>query len=289
MLEDLDTVACDELEHAYGVASNIPKRIRVIASSRGAEQESAIDDLGNDICHQGSAYPATVPCIPFICEIIGNPRVPRRHRLVSLLLTIAIGLDDDMLHDGTKITDYEIQRQHEATNWPANKKRPTSWGPFVWLNCYSAVERIVPQLVNLLRDKNRLVRLNAEYVLAWFPRERQRTLGPLRRSMKNAKRWDDLANSILCVGLFEWQATVGKTTRHFVRPLLTHRREEVRYAAAIYLSWHEPTDAAQDVLRELSTRDDYDYNAPLPFNGYCWAGFARQQLAHVWGEPVEVG
>ena len=48
-------------------------------------------------------------------------------------------------------------------------------------------------------------------------------------------------------------------------------------------------DAALDVLRELSTRDDYDQNAPLPFNGYGWSGFARQQLAHVWKEPVEVG
>ncbi|MFT4557141.1 MAG: hypothetical protein ACI92S_002502, partial [Planctomycetaceae bacterium] len=28
-------------------------------------------------------------------------------------------------------------------------------------------------------------------------------------------------------------------------------------------------------------------NAPLPFNSYNWAGFARQQLANVWGESVE--
>ncbi|HUG66481.1 MAG TPA: hypothetical protein VMM76_08860, partial [Pirellulaceae bacterium] len=60
-------------------------------------------------------------------------------------------------------------------------------------------------------------------------------------------------------------------------------------AAAIYSSWHEPTHRARNMLRELSTRDDYDQNAPLPFNGYGWAGFARQQLAHVWGDAVEVG
>ncbi|HUG71447.1 MAG TPA: hypothetical protein VMM76_27125, partial [Pirellulaceae bacterium] len=81
MLEDLDTVPWENLNHAYGVASNIPDRIRTIASSRGAEQESAIDEFGNDICHQGSAYTATAPCVPFICQIIGNQRVPRRHRL----------------------------------------------------------------------------------------------------------------------------------------------------------------------------------------------------------------
>jgi hypothetical protein len=107
--------------------------------------------------------------------------------------------------------------------------------------------------------------------------------------MRSAKRWDELANSTLCVGLLEWQSAVGRTSRQFVRPLLTHRREEVRYAAAIYSSWHEPTDAARDILHELSTRDAYDYNAPLPFNGYCWAGFARQQLTRVWGEALEVG
>ena len=289
MLEALYTVYWDQLDHAYGVATNIPERIRAIASSRGAKQESAIDDFANDICHQGSAYAATVPCIPFICEIISNPRIPRRHRLISLLLTIAIGLDDDMFHDGTRITEYEIGQERAANEWPASKKRPTFWGPFVWLECYTAVQRTVPKLLTLLHDKNRLVRLHSQYLLAWFPKERRRTLGALRRSMNNADRWDDLANSILCVGLLEWHAAVTRTSRPFVRPLLKHRREQVRYAAAIYLSWHEPSVGAYEIMRELSTRDDFEYSAPLPFNSYDWTGFARDQLARVWGEPAEVG
>ncbi|MGN6545008.1 MAG: hypothetical protein ACTHK7_08155, partial [Aureliella sp.] len=66
MLEDLDTIPWETLRHAYGVASNIPERIRAVASSRGAAQIAAINELGNDICHQGSACSATIPCIPFI-------------------------------------------------------------------------------------------------------------------------------------------------------------------------------------------------------------------------------
>jgi hypothetical protein len=107
--------------------------------------------------------------------------------------------------------------------------------------------------------------------------------------MMDAKRWDDLANSILCVGLLEWQADVSRSSRQFVRPLLKHRREQVRYAAAIYLSWHEPSVDAYEIVRELSSRDDYECCAPLPFNGYDWTGFARKQLTRVWDEPVEVG
>lgn len=284
MLETLDTVDWSQLDHAYGTAANIPELIRAIASSRGARQDSAIDDFANNICHQGSAYAATVPCIPFMCEIISNPRIPRRHRLVSLLLTIAVGLDSDMLHDGTRIPEYKRRQKDAARNWPLNKKRPTFWGPFVWLECYSAVQRTVPGLLPLLNDKNRDVKNRTQYLCAWFPEKHRRTLELLRRSMIDAKRWDDLANSILCVGLLEWQAAISRSSRQFVRPLLKHRREQVRYAAAIYLSWHEPSDGVHEIMRELSTRDEYEWCAPLPFNGYDWTGFAKSQLTHVWGE-----
>jgi len=78
MLENLDAVAWDELEQACGVASSVPRRIRVIDSSRGAKQESAIDEPGNDISHHGSDCPTTGACVPFTCEIMDNPHASRR-------------------------------------------------------------------------------------------------------------------------------------------------------------------------------------------------------------------
>jgi hypothetical protein len=287
MLDGLDKVPWENLSHAYGTATNIPDRIRAIVSSRGARQEAAIDEFGNDICHQGSSYSATAPCIPFICAIINNPRMPRRDQLVSLLLTIAIGLDRDMLYDGIRLTDYLARLEREAANWPASRPRPTSWGPFVCLETYFGVQRAVGGLIGRLHDKNRLVRIHTTYLLAWFPSKRRTTLPLLRTAMTSAKRWDELANSILCVGLLEWQAALKRTSHAVVHTMLGHRREEVRYAAAIYLSWHKPTDEVKDILLELSARDDY-YNAPLPFDSYEWTSFAGRQLGRVWGEHVDV-
>jgi hypothetical protein len=287
MLEGLDDIAWDELVHAYGPATTVPDRIRAVASMRGAAQENAIDTLGNEICHQGSSYSSTAPTVPFPLEIVRQPQIPRRDRLVALLLTIAVGLDSDLLDDQTKLSEYIAKQERDAAGWPKSRPRPVSWGPFIWLECYSSVRRAVPTLIRLLDDRSRGVRIHTAYLLAWFPSECHKSLPPLRRLMNAARRWDELANAILSVGLLEWQASVRSQSRTFVRPLLDDRREAVRYAAAVYLSWHEPAPAVKSVLQELSERDDYNQCAPLPFNGYDWSGFAAQQLAVIWGERRE--
>jgi hypothetical protein len=216
-------------------ATTVPDRIRAIASMRGAAQENAIDTLGNEICHQGSSYSSTAPTVPFLLEIVRQPQIPRRDRLVALLLTIAVGLDSDLLYDQTKLSEYIAKQERDAAGWPKSRPRPVSWGPFIWLECYSSVRRAVPTLIRLLDDRSRGVRIHTAYLLAWFPSECHKSLPPLRRLMKAARRWDELANAILSVGLLEWQASVRSRSRTFVRPLLDDRREAVRYAAAVVL------------------------------------------------------
>jgi hypothetical protein len=96
MLEGLDDVPWDELEHAYGRASDVPGQIRDLLSSKANKRESALSELFGNIHHQGTLYSATAPAVPFLAEVArceeAHPRV--RIELLWLLAAIAAGGSD---------------------------------------------------------------------------------------------------------------------------------------------------------------------------------------------------
>lgn len=86
MLEGLDRIEWDQLTHAYGQADGIPARIRALRSSDPADWVRAISDLYDALCHQlCSIYPATVPAIPFLIELLGDRTVRCRGRILGFL------------------------------------------------------------------------------------------------------------------------------------------------------------------------------------------------------------
>ena len=96
MLEGLDEVPWDELEHAYGRAGDVPGQIRDLLSGSAEKRESALSELFGNIHHQGSLYSATAPAVPFLAEVAryeeAHPRV--RIELLWLLAAIAAGGSD---------------------------------------------------------------------------------------------------------------------------------------------------------------------------------------------------
>ena len=50
-----ETVPWDQLQHAYGAASDIPPLLKQIAVAKGRKLASPIDELYSRVLHQGAA------------------------------------------------------------------------------------------------------------------------------------------------------------------------------------------------------------------------------------------
>jgi HEAT repeat protein len=85
MLQGLDDLAWDALEHAYGSADDVPHLIRAAASMKEETADQAIDELFGSVFHQGTVYSASVAVVPFVAELAVTPGVHHRRQLVSLL------------------------------------------------------------------------------------------------------------------------------------------------------------------------------------------------------------
>lgn len=83
MLERLDDVPWDTLEHAYGSAEDVPGLLRQLLSSDPKVRAKAQHALYGNIFHQGTRYPATSYVIPFLIEMCADPSVPERFWLLS--------------------------------------------------------------------------------------------------------------------------------------------------------------------------------------------------------------
>lgn len=276
MFAGLDDIPWSKLQDCYGAAESIPDRLRSLTIKNRQRQLAAIDELGNQICHQASICEATPPVIPYLLELIREPRILNRDRVIGLLRVIAVGLDFDQLHSQTKTTDWLAELELETAEWTRGRRRRSSPAA-LGLQCYAAVRRGVPDFIDLLDDKTKRVRQEAAYTLAWFPQDHRKTLPRLREHFHNARRADDIANLMLSVGLLEFQASAARTTRKAVLPHLRDRRLIVRYAAAIYLDWHGPCEESLELLCELSENSEFE-NVDIPFSGHCWSQYAENRL-----------
>jgi hypothetical protein len=91
MLDALDQVPWDQLEHAYGAASDVPTHIRALASPDSNVRYQAYDQLWSSIIHQGTVYSATAYAVPFLIELLETPDVPEKPVLLTLLTHLACG------------------------------------------------------------------------------------------------------------------------------------------------------------------------------------------------------
>jgi hypothetical protein len=70
MLETLETIPWDHLQHAYGAATDTPHHLRQLVTDDPVQFETAFEELNASICHQTTLYEATIYAIPFIVEIL---------------------------------------------------------------------------------------------------------------------------------------------------------------------------------------------------------------------------
>ncbi len=91
MLERLDRVDWDQLSHAYGEASDVPDLLRALASEEAEARSHALDELYGNIWHQGTVYEATAHAVPFLLELLEEPAVQAKDRIVDFLRSLATG------------------------------------------------------------------------------------------------------------------------------------------------------------------------------------------------------
>lgn len=68
MPASLDTVRWDELEDAYGAASEVPRLLDNVSKTRGRKRYMAVDELCSHVLHQGTIYSASPPVVRWLIE-----------------------------------------------------------------------------------------------------------------------------------------------------------------------------------------------------------------------------
>ena len=96
MLEGIDTVDWSALEHAYGVATDVPALIRDLASPDPRTSDAACGALLVNICHQGTVYPASVAAMPLLVELLASAATPHRNGVAYLVAALLEGEEVDV-------------------------------------------------------------------------------------------------------------------------------------------------------------------------------------------------
>ena len=100
MLTDLDAVNWGELRDAYGSAEAIPKLLQRVATG----DESALEELGNRVNHQGTPMPIAAQVAPFAIELLASGDAPIAPLLLWLGELAAGGDHTRLLARGTVST-----------------------------------------------------------------------------------------------------------------------------------------------------------------------------------------
>ncbi|HMF15660.1 MAG TPA: hypothetical protein VKE98_00565 [Gemmataceae bacterium] len=78
MLQNLDTVPWDDLEHAYGKAGDVPDLLRRLLDPDPKVRSEVLTTLYSNVFHQGTRFPVASYVVPFLIELCASPAVPSR-------------------------------------------------------------------------------------------------------------------------------------------------------------------------------------------------------------------
>ena len=272
MLEKLDQIDWSATFHAYGKATDVPGLIR-----RLVVESEPLESLYCNIFHQGTRYPAAIPAIPFLRELIDEPSVPNRHKIIDLLVHLAIGSQESEFPFGVR------PRISFQSKWFWSEEERT-----VTRNVYREVRKVVDSFLRLVKQGNEQERAAAAFAVAWFPADAHRTLPVVREQLAN-ERLDWLrANHILAMGLLNAAAGTAEDVPRFRRRVTgKHHAPIVRIASS--LAAYSATKSSSD--RELSHLlegyfyvDSYDSRREEP-DWFYWDlyHYLIEVLAHATG------
>ncbi|WP_165969398.1 hypothetical protein [Actinomadura sp. KC06] len=237
-----------DLIHAYGAATNLPDMLEQVGSDDPAVVERALYDLSGTIYHQGWVYPATVPAVGVLYELVSNPGTHHRPRILGLLSDIAAALWDLEDHDEDEYDEPDLATVLE---WARAAR--------------SAVEAGVPTLMSLLDDGDPAVRAAAPFVLADFP---EHDPDPVPRLQQAADAEDDAgAAASMILAVADICTDRDEPPLDWIRGHGGDARREVRAAAAVALLWCGADDLDDDGLQAITAEIQADESA---LDGQLW-------------------
>lgn len=122
LLKTLGQVPWQQLQHAYGPATDVPGLLRKVASGGDSEREQALRELWGNVWHQGTVYEASAPVVPYLSELARADNLPTQIRASLLLLigSIAGGSSYLDVHASlvrAGLTDEEQKQLAQELKW----------------------------------------------------------------------------------------------------------------------------------------------------------------------------
>jgi hypothetical protein len=85
----IDSTPWDELQHAYGAATDIPPLLREVAAAKGRKLYDAMDELCSRVLHQGTIYSASPAVARAVIQMLGGMGPRERTSFYGLLTGFA--------------------------------------------------------------------------------------------------------------------------------------------------------------------------------------------------------
>ncbi len=257
MLENLDEIPWEKLEHAYGEAKDVPGLIRKLASKDIKEREDALWYLYGNIWHQGTVYEATSFAVPFLIELLENP-VPDKDKILVYLSNVASGYSYLDVHQNMSF--YDERRNNEEFDKELNQE-------LEWVrNSHEAVLEGCPVYRELLDDEEPSVRAASAYVLGIFSEKADENLPVLKKHIKNEVNEMVLAACVFAAGLLS-----GKKDEDWLREILNSPSPfSVCIAAAMGLARVMPEHMPGEGLELLIEGTVNPGNAKDIFKKFPW-------------------
>ncbi len=179
MLEGLDKLNWQALEHAYGFATDVPGLIRDLASADERTRAIAIYELHGNIWHQGTVYEATAYAVPFLVELLKQESVQDKDQILGLLASIASGnpalqADDNFMRS---------MLEQKGRDFETELDLATFWADMA----HDAVRDGIPVYLALLGDDHPKIRMGAAYVLSYL-KERAADIAPHIRALSDPEK-----------------------------------------------------------------------------------------------------
>jgi hypothetical protein len=294
MLENLNAVSWEQLRHAYGSAADVPDLILLLAEGDEEARQRAIWDLNGNIFHQGTRYEATPHVVPFLIELVGNEKTPDKEAVLYLLISLALGYEDDFLPEGFDPIAFRRNCEKTDTEMSSEKRaacKELASGPLIDIACYDAVEKAVPVFLRLFDDPDPKVRRAAAYTLAWFPNKADESIPKLLDLEVKATETATRAVIYIALGLLmrfqpkKEDELILKSKERLTSTLNNDASLILRASAATALAGQSDDARINDVLLEATMSPDQlqEWRDEIRFNGGNLSGYVALTLAH--GDP----
>jgi hypothetical protein len=282
VLEKIDDIDWVNLKHAYGSATDVPNDIRNLTSLDKKIRDKALNNLYGNIFHQGTRYEATPYAIPFLYELIENEYVKDKHRIIYLLVSLALGYEEEYLPEGINPEKFRSELLESEANMTYEQRSNCEkymYSATALINCYDTVKEGIPILFRCLKSDDKKFRKAAIYAISWFPEEAENSIPKIIEVLSQLEGEIEISNAVLAIGLLNKQLK-NDINLSTVNNYLNSNSELIRISSAIALA-KNPIDEIilEKLIEGIKSGESLNYVEGVLFNEGRVSGFASITLS----------